>query len=415
MIRRLRSLDDRRYAWVVVAASFLMLVIGNGALFLLVVAMKDIAASFDWPRTVPSTAYSLQFIGGGLGGVAMGWWLDRTGMGRPALVGALMIGAGAILVSIVDSAWQFLTVYGLVIGLFGNAALFSPLVANVTRWFARYRGVAVGLVTAGQSVAGAAWPPLFEYGLGAIGWRDTYLVYGLFGVAAMTPLSFLLRRPPPPPRPAPGASGAAVVGLNVSLPRLRPGALMALLCAAIFGCCVAMSLPLAHLKSHATDIGIAPMQAATVLSVLLAGSFLARAVASGLMIEWIGGLRTLFLFSLLQAATLGLLPFAEGLGTVLALAAAFGFGYGGIAPAYPVIVREFLSERWAGRGLGVVILFGTFGMAAGGWIGGVGFDTTGGYRWPFLIGVAFNAVNLGVVAYLIGAARGPAPALAVAR
>ena len=122
-----------------------------------------------------------------------------------------MIGAGAILVSIVDSAWQFLTVYGLVIGLFGNAALFSPLVANVTRWFARYRGVAVGLVTAGQSVAGAAWPPLFEYGLGAIGWRDTYLVYGLFGVAAMTPLSFLLRlrlrlRGRPRARPGPRSS-----------------------------------------------------------------------------------------------------------------------------------------------------------------------------------------------------------------
>ena len=80
----------------VVAASFLMLVIGNGALFLLVVAMKDMAASFGWPRGTPSTAYSLQFIGGGLGGVAMGWWLDRAGMGKPALTGALAIGAGAI-------------------------------------------------------------------------------------------------------------------------------------------------------------------------------------------------------------------------------------------------------------------------------------------------------------------------------
>ena len=119
---------------------------------------------------------------------------------------------------------------------------------------------------------------------------------------------------------------------------------MALLCAAIFGCCVAMSLPARpsqvarHRHRHRAD----------------AGGHRALGPAGGelpgpgrrvrLMIEWIGGLRTLFLFSLLQAATLGLLPFAEGLGTVLALAAAFGFGYGGIAPAYPVIVREFLSD-----------------------------------------------------------------------
>ncbi|MBT5433932.1 MAG: hypothetical protein HOK83_09775, partial [Rhodospirillaceae bacterium] len=98
MLAKLRSLDDQRYAWVVVIASFLMLLIGNGALFLLVVAMKDIAASFDWPRTIPSTAYSLQFIGGGLGGILMGWWLDKAGMGKPALLGSIMIGIGAVLV-----------------------------------------------------------------------------------------------------------------------------------------------------------------------------------------------------------------------------------------------------------------------------------------------------------------------------
>ena len=59
--------------------------------------MKDIAASFGWPRTVPSLAFSLLFMGGGLGGILMGWWLDKAGMGKPALVGAVMVGAGAML------------------------------------------------------------------------------------------------------------------------------------------------------------------------------------------------------------------------------------------------------------------------------------------------------------------------------
>ena len=112
MIRYLRRLSDSRYAWIVVAASFLMLVLGNGALFLLVVSMKDIAASFGWPRSVPSFAYSLQFIGGGVGGIVMGWWLDRAGMGWPALVGAVMIGTGAVLVSMAANEWEFYLVYG---------------------------------------------------------------------------------------------------------------------------------------------------------------------------------------------------------------------------------------------------------------------------------------------------------------
>ncbi len=87
----------------VVAASFLLLVIANGALFLLIVAMKDIAAAFDWPRSIPSTAYSLQFIGGGLGGIVMGWWLDKAGMGKPAMLGAVTIGLGSVAVSFIEN------------------------------------------------------------------------------------------------------------------------------------------------------------------------------------------------------------------------------------------------------------------------------------------------------------------------
>ncbi|MDA0952772.1 MAG: MFS transporter, partial [Proteobacteria bacterium] len=185
---------DRHYALIVAAASLLMLFVANGALFMLVVAMKDIAATFDWPRSVPSTAYSLQFIGGGLGGIVMGWWLDRAGMGKPALLGALTIGSGAILVSQVDGPLELWAIYGLLIGLIGNATMFSPLVTNITRWFGRNRGMAVGIVTSGQSLAGFLWPPVFELGIGAFGWRDTYLYYGLFALVTMVPLSLVLRR-----------------------------------------------------------------------------------------------------------------------------------------------------------------------------------------------------------------------------
>lgn len=407
MLASLRSLDDSRYAWVVVAASFLLLVIANGALFLLIVAMKDIAATFDWPRSVPSTAYSLQFIGGGLGGIVMGWWLDKAGMGKPAMLGSITIGLGAVAVSFVESAWQLFTVYGLIIGMIGNATMFSPLVANVTRWFHRNRGMAVGLVTSGQSIAGFMWPPIFEYGLGTIGWRDTYLLYGLLGVATMVPLSLLFRRRPPVRVAKTGSSKPDTVDEDAPILHIRPFALLSLLCVAIVGCCIAMSLPLAHLKSHATDIGIEPMQAATILSILLGAVFVARAFGSGLLMARIGSLKTLFVFSSIQAATLGFLPFIDGIVVLYIAAAAFGFGYGGIGPTYPVIIRDYLPEQWAGRYTAIVIMFGTFGMAIGGWMGGFGFDLSGAYDGAFLLGVGFNLINLGIVAYLITATRRP--------
>ena len=85
------------YAYWVLFASFYLMVVGSGSVYLLVAALKPIAAEFDWPRTVPSLAYALQYLGGGLGGILMGYWLDRSGMAKPALLGAVMIGLGACL------------------------------------------------------------------------------------------------------------------------------------------------------------------------------------------------------------------------------------------------------------------------------------------------------------------------------
>ena len=68
----------------VLVASVLTLLIGSGAMFLVVVALKPIAAEFSWPRQVPSLAFSLQFLGAGFGGFFMGRVLDRYGMGPPA-------------------------------------------------------------------------------------------------------------------------------------------------------------------------------------------------------------------------------------------------------------------------------------------------------------------------------------------
>ena len=50
-------------------------------------------------------------------------------------------------------------------GLFGTACMFSPLLTYVSRWFERRRGSAVALISSGQSVAGAIWPPLLQLGI----------------------------------------------------------------------------------------------------------------------------------------------------------------------------------------------------------------------------------------------------------
>jgi len=190
---------------------------------------------------------------------------------------------------------------------------------------------------------------------------------------------------PPAPKRAPMSARAVQVTLST----------------AAIGCCVGMSLPLAHIVSHVSDLGYDPARGAETLSLMLACSALASFFGVGFLGGRFGGLRAIFVFSSGQALLLTALAFVESLPGLYIAAALFGLGYGGILPCYPVIVRELLPAAEAGRRTGLVLLCAGAGMALGSWLGGAVFDATGAYRTAFLIGVVFNLGNLAIIASLI--------------
>lgn len=385
---------ERPYGWVVVGASLLLMGIGTGALYVSVVALKLIAAEFDWPRSIPSLGYSLAVLGMGFGGILMGRWSDRSGVTAPAFLAAVMIPLGAYLASFSQGVWGFVATHAVLIGFFGIAGVFTPLMANVARWFDRRRGLAVGIVAAGQGLAGAVWPPVFRLLNDAVGWRDTFVLFALFALATMAPLVFLLR-----PRP-PAASDADALtsrsGDDARILGLGKNRVHGMLCCASVGCCVAMAMPMVHIVAHATDLGYTHARAAELLAALLGSAFISR-LLWGLVSDRIGGLRTLMYGSLCQALILTLFVFTDSLPGLYLVSVLFGLGYGGIIPAYTVIVRELFPFAEIGWRIGVVYLFATVGMAAGGILGGMVFDLSGGYAIAFVIGILFNLGNLALV------------------
>ena len=162
MIRREDSIEVP-YGWVVIFASLALHSIALGAPNVLFVALKPIAADLGSLRSVPSFAYSLLMLGSGIGGVAMGFWMDKRGIVQPVLFGSVMIGLGAIVAGQSEGRWSLYVANGLLIGLFGKAAMIAPLVTNATRWFDRRRGLAVAIIASGQGVAGAIWPPILHF------------------------------------------------------------------------------------------------------------------------------------------------------------------------------------------------------------------------------------------------------------
>ena len=415
--------ERRTLAIAVLVVSTWLVMTANGGMFLLVVSLKQMAGDFGWSRSVPSLAYAFFFAGAGIGGIVMGWWYDRSGAGPVSLLGLAMTGAGAALVSAIDSRWQLYLVFGVMMGLLGYASIYGPLTINVMRWFRHRPGFAVGVVTAGEGLGGTVWPPVFRYFNETAGWRDTFLWFGVFVLVTALPLSAVLWRRRPARGAATRGERARTVDARAEARAARRRAtglstfaIQTAICLAIVGCCVSMAMPIAHLVAHASDLGHATARAAEMLAVALLVSTVVRLAVGALVVDRFGGLVALLAFSGLQTAALLLYAVADGPLALYAVSVLFGVGYGGVNICYPVLVREHLPRAEAGRRLGVILLFGTLGMALGGWLAGHIFDSAGSYTPAFLAGAAFNVINLIIVGGLVIRTRtgGGAPMRSVA-
>lgn len=390
---------DSLAAWGVAAAQLALITMAMGSIYLLPVGLKPISQDFDWPRSVPSLAAALQMIGTGLGGIVMGRWLDRAGMGGPALAGSIAIGAGMILTTWIDAAWQLYLISAVLIGFIGNGAMFSPLITNTTRWFERRRGVAVAVVASGQSIAGAVWPLIFGWSIVAYGWRTSYFWGGIVCLAVMLPLVLIVRRRPP------AVALSTVMGKLpdthrvAGLPRDVPHGLLA---AGIFTCCVAMAVPLVHIVAHATDVGYSATRGAFLLSLIQLLSFGSR-VGVGVLADELGATTSIIIGSALQAAGLVLFAMTDAELGMFVAAALFGLGFGGLIPCYAVAVRDLYPPAEVGWRIGLVFFAGSLGMAAGGWMAGAVFDVMGSYTPAFIAAALVNLLNLAILVFLRGA------------
>jgi MFS family permease len=137
---------------------------------------------------------------------------------------------------------------------------------------------------------------------------------------------------------------------------------------------------------------------------MLMGGIVSR-LLSGFLADYIGGVRTLLLGSVLQCLALILfIPF-DGLGSLYVIAALFGLSQGGIVPSYAIIVREYLPAREAGQRVGLVIMATLVGMALGGWMSGWIYDATGSYDAAFLNGIVWNLLNIAIMVLLLTQTR----------
>lgn len=383
-------------SWVVAGVALLVLSIAYGAPLVTVVALQPIAAEFGTQRAAPALAVSFTYIGSGIGGMAMGWLAGRIGIRYVAMGCGLMIALGLVLGS-GGGLYQLYACNLVLLGLIGGAGMFSPTIAYVTRWFDRRRGSAVALVSSGQYVAGAAWPILLQVGIDHYGWRRTMMLYGILIAITVPVLAGLFYRRPPEVDTGSAAFAPARFRPVAGLP---PNFVLAILAAAIFCCCVTMSIPLAHMVAFCGDIGVGARSGAAMLSLQLGAGVIAQQIW-GWVADRLGGLRTILYASAGMAASMTAFLLTQDEIGLFSISAVFGLAFGGLIPGYILAIREIFPAAEAVWRIPAVLFPGALGMAVGGWLAGAIHDGYGFYAPAFMAGIAFNVMNLLLIGVLV--------------
>jgi MFS family permease len=403
-----RYAPDSAYAYTRLAVSLLIATLIGAGMWAVIVVLPPAQLDFGVDRSAASLPYTLMMCSLAFSTIALGRITDRFGIVLPLVISAATLGVGFVVAGYAPNLGVF-TAAHVLIGI-GAGTGFGPMMADISHWFVKRRGVAVVIVASGNYLAGTIWPLLMSLTIPLVGWRTTYGAIGIIVAALILPLALAMRRRPSANvyEQAEAATEAARADIGIS-----PRILLVLLIAAGFSCCVAMSMPQVHLVAYCGDLGYGVAHGAEMLSLMMALGIVSR-IGSGFVADVIGGSATLLIGSFMQGVALLLYLYFNGLESLFIVSGIFGLFQGGIVPMYAVICRELLPPRRAGAAIGLVVSATIFGMAFGGYFSGVIFDLTSSYRMAFLNGVLWNAFNFAIVSWLFWRRRRGQPVGALA-
>jgi MFS family permease len=366
----------------------LMTCVAVGAMMSLAVFLQPITQATGWSRTGVSSAMTLNFLIMGAAGFGWGALNDRYGTRPVVLAGSVLLGLGLVLASRATTQLQFLLAYGVIVGLSAGSFV-VPMMTAVTAWLTRHRSLAVSLVSAGIGVAPMTISPLAAWLLTSHDWRSAQLTIGLLVWVLLIPAALFVRQAPATETAGPTAAFAE---LRVSDALLSaPFIVLAL---TFFACCATHAGPIFHTISYAVACGIPTVAAVSIYSLEgLAG--LGGRVVLGILGDRYGAKRVLIAGLMVQALGAGSFVFVNRLEEFYAVAAVFGFAYGGVMPLYAVLARDYFGQQIMGTVLGAAAMVSSLGMALGPSVGGWIFDTFGGYAWLY---IGSFAIGLGAVA-----------------
>jgi MFS family permease len=378
---------DSPYSWRVIVLTLVITSLSFGAVTSVPILLKQIAAEWGSGVRSISLVHLSAMMGAGFGSLVLGRVVDRFGFFRIAVAGAVATTVGLALAA---EARQLLTLhlaFGLLVGGLSQAAFFSPITAESSRWFCRHRSFAIAVAASGQSLGGLIVPFVLRAWSDAYGWRVALHIYGVVAGLIMLLCALVFRRAAP--GSAVHTSGReAAKPLGVAVKRR-----VLLLCLAFCLSNLASFIAIGHLTSYGDEQGLSSTLSATLISTLLGVALLSRLSIQALGARW-GPSRALLAMTAVQWFGTLVLFSAQGLGSILIGAVLMGLGFGGYLPSYPVIIRGMFPNHQAGRRISEVYFLAFMTAGLGSWLGGYLRDLTGNYTASFGLAVVGSSLAL---------------------
>ena len=390
-----RAISVRRpriyYGWWIVLAYLLLNVYWSGTLAVgLTVFFAPIRTSFGWSAALLAAIFSIENLAASLLAPVVGVVFDRRGPRGLMLAASALAGIGLVLLSRAGSLPDFTAAFTLLsLGFAIWSAGTGPAIAAL--WFARRRGLAMGIIVSGSSLGGVM-VPLWSAVVSDAGWRTAVLLAGAGLLALSLPLCVLLRH-------RPEQYGLAPDGAAPQLDRLgqhtrATGASFAGAVRAWQFWALAATATAAAMGVAATSVHILPslrdahVAEATAVAAVTAISLLG--IPGRLGAGWLGdrmGAELLLLMTFgLEGAGLVLLATVGGHAAALGPAVLlFGVGSAAVFLVPALVLVRWFGTRAFGRIQGLLLLLTGLGRAAGPTIAGAIRDAGHGYAPAYLL------------------------------
>ena len=215
---------DGPYSFARLALSLVISTLIGAGMWAIIVVMPEAQRDFGVDRAAASFPYTLMMCVLAFSTIGLGRMTDRFGIFWPLVISGSSLGLGFLLAGYAPNLAVFSAAHVL-IGA-GAGTGFGPMMADISHWFVKRRGLAVVVVASGNYIAGTIWPMLMSLCIPLIGWRATYACLGVIIAAAVLPIALAMRRRPPAAAldEAEAATAAARADVGIS-----PRTLLALL------------------------------------------------------------------------------------------------------------------------------------------------------------------------------------------